>query len=257
MKRQVLSMDVDDSNASESEYRILFGEQVKYILVDARTYDSDVLSFPPDFLDQLPKLPLGEWTRARIFRSSGEISFELSCGSLAGVRSRWHPNVVDVLSLTLHDRISARVHVVTYGSKPAIAKIARFEFEIPLVEKETAIYQAIDGHGIGPAFLGHLIEHGRVMGFLIEKVEGRHGYIGDLEPCQEVTKRLHSLGIVHGDLNRHNFIVSPADVTLIDFENATQNGSEGAMEKEYRQIAEQLMEETGRGGGESEWSDPE
>ena len=250
-------MDVDESNASESEYRILFGDQVKYILVDPGTYDSDTLSFPPDLLDQLPELPQGDWARARIFRRSGTISFELSCGSLAGVRSRWHSNVVDVLSLTLLDRLRPRVRAVTWGSKQAVAKIARFEFEIPLMEKETAIYKAIDGHGIGPAFLGHLIEHGRVMGFLIEKVEGRHGHIGDLEAAQEVTKRLHSLGIVHGDLNRYNFIVSAAGITLIDFEDATQNGSQEAMEMGYKQIAEQLTEQTGRGGVALEWSDDE
>jgi predicted Ser/Thr protein kinase len=240
---------VDESNTSESEYRILLGDQVKYILVDPRTDNSDILSFPPDLLDQLPELPLGDWARARIFKRSGTISFELSYGSLAGVRSRWHSKVVDVLSLTLLDRLRARVHVVAWGSKQAVAKIARFEFEITLMEKETAIYEAIDGHGIGPAFLGHLIEHGRVMGFLIEKVEGRHGHIGDLEASQKVTKRLHSLGIVHGDLNRYNFIVSAAGVTLIDFENATRNGSREAMEMEYKQIAEQLMEEMGRDGG--------
>ena len=250
-------MDVDDSNVSESEYRILLGDQVKYILVDPGTYNSDILSFPPDHLDQLPELPSGEWTRARIFRPSGAISFELSYGSLAAVCSHWHPNLVNTLSLTLHNRLSARVRVVMDGSKPAVAKIARFEFEIPLVEKETAIYQAIKDHGIGPTFLGHLVEHGRVMGFLIEKVEGPYAHIGDLEACQAVTKRLHSLGIVHGDLNRHNFIISPVGATLIDFENATQNGSKEAMEKEYKELAEQLMEETGRGGGETEWNDAE
>jgi len=53
-------MDVDDSNVSESEYRILLGDQVKYILVDPGTYNSDILSFPPDLLGQLPELPSGE-----------------------------------------------------------------------------------------------------------------------------------------------------------------------------------------------------
>jgi predicted Ser/Thr protein kinase len=244
-KLKVLCMDVDESNSVESEYRILFGEQVKYILVDPGTYSSDILSFPPDFFDQLPALPLGEWTRARIFRRSGAISFELSYGRLSGVHTRWHSNVVDVLSLPLEGHLTSRVKVVKYGSKQAVAKIARFEFEIPRMEKETAIYQAIDGCGIGPAFLGHLIEHDRVIGILVEKVEGRRGDICDLAASQEIMKRLHSLGIVHGDLNRHNFIVSDAGITLVDFENAIQNGSQEAMKLEYEEIAKQLEEQTG------------
>ena len=45
------------------------------------------------------------------------------------------------------------------SQSPSFFKIALFEFEVPWMETETAIYQAIDGHGIGPAFLGHLVEH--------------------------------------------------------------------------------------------------
>jgi tRNA A-37 threonylcarbamoyl transferase component Bud32 len=87
------------------------------------------------------------------------------------------------------------------------------------------------------------------MGFLLEKIEGRHGEIGDLEACQSIVKRLHSLGIVHGDLNKYNFIIGPTRTTLIDFEGARKNGSKEAMEKEFAGLTEQLTEETGRGGG--------
>jgi RIO-like serine/threonine protein kinase len=43
----------------------------------------------------------------------------------------------------------------------------------------------------------------------------------------------HSLEIVHGDLNKYNFIVGPTKTTLIDFENATKNGGKEAMQKEF------------------------
>jgi len=87
------------------------------------------------------------------------------------------------------------------------------------------------------------------MGFLIERIEDRHGNIGDLGSCQSIVKRLHSLGIVHGDLNRHNFIIGPSRTTLIDFENARKDGSKEAMQEEFARLAEQLTEETGRGSG--------
>ena len=168
---------------------------------------------------------------------------------LKGVTAIWHHNSVDARSLVIEDRLSARVRVVKYKSKSVIAKIARFEFEVPQAEAETVLYQAIDGYGIGPVFLGHLIEHGRVMGSLLERIEGRPGDTRDLEACQSTVEGLHSLGIVHEDLNKYNFIVGPSGMTLIDFENARQNESKEAMQKEFACLTEQLTEDTGRGGG--------
>lgn len=242
-------MEVDVDNNVASDYRLRIGDQIKYISVDPGTFHEDILTFPPDLIDHLPKLPSGDWTRARIYRKSDHLVVEPSNTPLRGVTTCWHHNMVDVRSLVFEERVSMRVRVVKHNSKSVIAKIARFEFEVPRVETETAIYQAIDGQGIGPAFLGHLVEHGRVMGFLIEKIDGGHGEIGDLAACQSIVKHLHSLGIVHGDLNKYNFIVGPTRTTLIiDFENAIKNGSKEAMQKEFAYLTEQLTEETGRGG---------
>jgi len=242
-------MDVDPSNTVASEYRILIGDQIKYIILDPGTLDGETLSFPPDLFNQLPELSPGDWPQARIFQRLSRLIVEPLNVMLKGVTNLWHQNIVDVRSLIFEERLSMRVDVVKYQSKSVVAKIARFEFEVPRVETETAVYQVIDGHGIGPAFLGHLIEHNRVIGFLIERMEGRRAGMADIKACQAVVERLHSLGIVHGDLNRHNFVVSPSGVTLIDFENATKNGTKEAMQTEFFQLAEQLMEESGRGGG--------
>ncbi|BDD61734.1 hypothetical protein MAP00_006762 [Monascus purpureus] len=76
-----------------------------------------------------------------------------------------------------------------------VAKFARFYWEIQYLENETTAYQWIDGHDIGPRFLGHLVEDGRVIGVLIERVRNaRHAGIEDLEVCQKALSRLHSWG---------------------------------------------------------------
>lgn len=41
---------------------------------------------------------------------------------------------------------------------PVIAKFARFPYETSYYDAETSIYALLEGHGIGPAFLGQLMK---------------------------------------------------------------------------------------------------
>jgi RIO-like serine/threonine protein kinase len=76
---------------------------------------------------------------------------------------------------------------------------------------------------IAPNFLGHLTENGITMGFLLQKVDGEPACVNDLANCEAVLHRLHRLGMIHGDVNRYNFLVdrvSGSSVRLVDFEHA-------------------------------------
>ncbi len=155
LQREVLSMDVDPEDSTESEFRILLGDEIKYIIVEPGTYDPSMMSFPADFLVQLPELPAGSWRKAVISRHKNDaLSVRISTTDLARVREPWHPSTVDVLSLPLtpEKRFGARVRVYRYESRLVVAKIARFEFEMPLIEKETSIYRAIHGQGRRTSF---------------------------------------------------------------------------------------------------------
>ena len=85
--------------------------------------------------------------------------------------------------------------------------------------------------------------------------EGRgekHG-VQDCSACEEVLRRLHESGFVHGDLNRYNFLVNEeireeeVEATLISFENAAVY-DERVASRELEGLEEQLREETRRGG---------
>lgn len=93
-----------------------------------------------------------------------------------------------------------------------IAKIARFEWEIPRTEQETRAYQLLEGSGLAPRFLGHIHENGRIMGLLLEKIEGRLASFQDLSICKTALEKLHELGLVHEDVNRYNFLVTEEGV---------------------------------------------
>ena len=87
------------------------------------------------------------------------------------------------------------------------------------------------------------------MGFLLEKVEGRPASLPDLSICNTALEKLHQLGFTHGDVNRHNFLVTEDGVRLLDFEHLQENASPESMRKELESVRAELVDESGRGGG--------
>ncbi|KAJ9255178.1 hypothetical protein DTO195F2_6394 [Paecilomyces variotii] len=258
MQPVVLSMEVDDDNAFESEYRLRFGNQVKYLIIAPNTFDRDILSFP---IQSLPSLPhTKEWTIAHISRdeTSGDLKTSISNRTLAGVRCQWHHTRIDCLELEKTRQLTAMAfEAISHSTLPitlpspatVIAKIARFEWELPRIEQETRAYQLLEGSGLAPRFLGHVHENGRIMGFLLEKIEGHPASFQDLGICETALRKLHELGLLHGDVNRYNFLITKEGVKLLDFECFRENASPESMFKELENVRAELVEESGRGGG--------
>lgn len=252
---QVLSVDGDyfgNPAASGSCYRVLVDDQyIRYIHVDPDVYDQDVIEFFPVLLERLPPLPSPlNWNVTHITKSpTGIISSRSRWEEPREVTELWHSKLVDILSLNVIKQHTDYVSEVIYGSGVAIAKIARFDWEIKDLQNETLAYFLLQDHEIGPKFLGHLTKgpQGKVIGLLIEKLEGRSAGIGDLVACRKALKTLHALGFIHGDVNRYNFIITEAGARLIDFEDMESNAAVEAMKKEIDSLEGQLTEETGRG----------
>ncbi|OJJ77249.1 hypothetical protein ASPBRDRAFT_36444 [Aspergillus brasiliensis CBS 101740] len=258
----ILSTDV--SSRDDSDYRILLQTQVRYLTIRPGTFDRTTLSMPLSSLPNLPDEPT--WNTAYISRDpvSGELTVDLQNRDLIGITDIWHPSQIDCLDLKRTRQLTATTFEATYrsteplsaatseSSTTVIAKVARFEWEIPRLSRETSIYKILQDTSLAPRFLGHVHEHGRVIGFILEKIEGRAAGVEDLPGCQEVLGRLHGLGILHGDVNRYNFVVRDDGNTvhLIDFENSRQaKGATALMRAEMDSLGEQLVEETGRGAG--------
>lgn len=253
---EVLSQIISED---EGEYRVRAGARVHYLTIDTRVFDRDTLCRPYLLIPKLPSLPDSSWTKMHITRSNegdGALVVHTTQEPLEEVGFIWHERRIDVLSLPFINWLKSGVFETVYEGRPAIAKIACFEWQIPNMTRETWAYHVLDhdsdGTPIAPAFLGHLTENGRVMGFLMEKVQGRAACSADLARCEALVLRLHKLGglgLVHGDVNRYNFIVedgSDGHVWLIDFEHA-QDYDEKAGQAEFQSLASELAEETGRG----------
>lgn len=111
-----------------------------------------------------------------------------------------------------------------------------------LFQKETDTYKISAGYEIGPKCLGHLLEHGRPMGFILEYIpDARFAELDDLELCQTELARLHRIGYKHGDIaSRDLLITNDNRAILIDFATLNKRENEDELRAGYASLAKVL-----------------
>ncbi|KAF9771235.1 hypothetical protein IL306_011153 [Fusarium sp. DS 682] len=254
---EVLNQEIDDD---EALYRIRAGDRVHYVTIPGhdshdRLFNQDTLCRPYLLLPEFPPFPDTDWTKMRLYRGTdGSVQPDISFEPLDEIECTWHPRSIDILSLKRIKYHKQRIREVEFEGRTAISKIAVLQWLMPQVEHETRIYEALarlqsaDEVKMTPEVLGHLVEGGRNIGFLLEKIEGDYATLADLPKCEAALRKLHKLGYVHGDANRYNFIVerSTGNVKMIDFEHAEQYDEKKAKD-EIEELTSELTDESGRG----------
>jgi hypothetical protein len=261
---KLLSSCIDPLDEVENEFRILVdGKFVKYLTIDPKLYSDDDMYFGPTLNSIIPLLPPGDWNTGRISRNcaDGHPHFsEVKKVELPRVTHLWHPVHIDYLDLHMGQSLRPNVFEATAPQfdLPFVVKFAAFPYETQYLDSETSAYQWLQNHQIGPQFLGHLTEGGRVIGFAIERISNcRHAMPGDLALCQQALSKLHRLNIKHGDINKHNFLIHDDRATLIDFENALQCNDADVLEEEFQRLEKELSDKSGKGGKYVEGTSPE
>ncbi|KAK7885067.1 hypothetical protein LTR67_010770 [Exophiala xenobiotica] len=278
---QILNLEVDSEDISY--YRILLdGKSFKYITIDAGVYDPEVMKWSTMLVPRLPPLPEGDWNEGHITNhpEQGTPYFSRYAKvKLPTIVSTWSPVQIDWLDLEHSQRIQSNIQVMRLKKEIAgmragqevLVKFARFPWEIQYFEHETRIYERLDKQkGIAPQFLGHLTEGGRAMGLVIEYIkDARHADPEDFGECHKALKNFHLLGLLHGDVNRHNFLVREADeadeadgggrktATIIDLECAEECTDAEAFEHEMNLLLDELYSTDGKGGCRTERDDEE
>ncbi|EPE09143.1 alpha-galactosidase a [Ophiostoma piceae UAMH 11346] len=268
---QILDQDIDDGAGT---FRVRVGKGVRYLNIEKGVFPDNIMSHPAALVSALIRepqcLPDNDWTDVDISRNGrGEISTTTSAYSYDEDDIKLeleHEHAVEVLMLSSKNKIRSGVDEVEWhgpdgngAAVAAIAKIACFHDQLPRIETETWAYKELEDAykqgsrptAVFPRFLAQIVEHGRPMGVLLEKLEGDHAGIDDLAECAAVVRQLHAVGIVHGDLNRYNFVVDRRNgkkvVRVIDFEKAEPFIKEKA-EAELQSLAAKLEDESGIGG---------
>lgn len=250
---QLLQASVDPDETSE--LRILIdGKHVKYLTISPGVYDADDMCFEPSLVAMLPSIPAWDWNEGHISRSllDNQVGFaRVAKVQLPAITHIWHSRFIDHLEIQWGRKLRSNVYEATFCGLgvPIVVKFARFPFEIPQLNAETGAYRWIEGEYIGPAFLAHVIEDGRVIGFAMERVSGaQHAGPENIDLCRRALVRLHRLGIRHGDVNVHNFLVRDGKVTLLDFDVAQLCGDTRLFEEELRSLEKAIFDTSGRGG---------
>jgi predicted Ser/Thr protein kinase len=251
---ELLQAEVDESD--QSFFRLLVdGRIVKYVTVECGLYTEEDMCFGLSLISLLPEFPPGDWNDGLVARDTdtGRPHFKhVAQTQFPGVRHQWHRTKVDYLDIVVGKKLRTGIYEATYLKSDTvfIVKFARFDWEIQYLENETVAYEWIDGHGIGPRFLGHLTEDDRVIGFLMERItNAQHAGPNDLAACQQTLSQLHRLGVHHGDTNRFNFLIHGSTAVLIDFNSARKCNDEGVLREEFENLSACLQDTSERGGG--------
>ncbi|KAK9384923.1 hypothetical protein V1515DRAFT_588762 [Lipomyces mesembrius] len=133
------------------------------------------MCFGPTLISMLPSLPPGDWNEGRISLNtvSGRHHFaRVTKAQLPDITHLWHSLQIDYCELQIRRKLRSNVYEAKSPQfdSTVIAKFARFRWETPYLDAETAAYQWIENVQTGPKFLGHLSEGDRVIGFILQRI---------------------------------------------------------------------------------------
>ncbi|KAL4816903.1 hypothetical protein BDW67DRAFT_161097 [Aspergillus spinulosporus] len=252
---EVLSLDLEEEDYL---YRIRRNKRIVYVSIlsgdilphDCRTDSSRILS-------QLRNIPMweGEWKTITIQRNSHGLESTPDKFLPHGLDLRQldsnSGSIYNLLDLATVSRISDRISRVRCDGKTWILKVARFRHELPALQREVSVYSTLASSGfqLAPRFIGFIYEEtkDRTVGFLMEEILGSHPDIQNLDECRETARRLHASGIIHGDLNRYNFLMTDSGAKVFDFEVSVAEGDAdpAAAEEEMKTLESKLKDESG------------
>lgn len=166
------------------------------------------------------------WTTLTICKDDdGHIQYLPNASPPPGLRPAECPgdhSLYQITQLRTLQLFKQRVSQVQFGATTCVLKIATFAHELPSLKQEVKVFHFLASRGstLVPKFLGYACEQDRIVGFLSEMVVGRFPSTDDADVCLKGLHQLHSEGVIHGDINKYNIIITADGLKFIDLENA-------------------------------------
>lgn len=204
---------------------------IKYLTFPS-TGPASALYFDESLLAQ-PLPEQGDWNLAHIAQdpNNGLIHvLRTERVPLGTVGNEWHPRIVDYATLGdpeqdehgnqpfRQDR--SQIDGRAFGVAKALVIMSWLPAPSDQLSVEMEVYCWINDYGIGPQFLAHLTENNeRVIGYLVEDIDGRAATSDDLPACRAVLSKLHMTGYLLGSgFTRSSFqILNSGRALITDF----------------------------------------
>ena len=200
------------------------------------------------------------WTTLDIYTSDGKVHYHPNAWkpSSLHISDTDDTRRVNVLDLRILHQYRSRVFLSQLESTRCILKIYPFKHQMPYLTRELRAYDRLSqkGYRLSPRLLCYVFERERsqIIGFVCEELDGEFPRLVHLEACERALTRLHAYGIVHGDLNIYNIIVTPGGPKFIDFEEARLDTYDKSREnfvfeqqREYKDL-QRILGNTNRDG---------
>jgi hypothetical protein len=215
------------------------------ILPDCQTYGPDVIKS----LKTTVKVWNKRWTTLRVFEKDGNIQYK---------QDDWEPHFVptaaisndlprlNILDLCVNRRLKNRVYQIYHEKRPYILKICPFKFHLEHMIRELRAYNVLRERGCTlvatmSAFVYERSED-QVVGFICEELKGDFAKPDDYEECKRSLQQLHSYGLLHGDLNKFNIIITADGPRFFDLEKSTLDIDGDISEHEFSCLKEEELE---------------
>ncbi|KAI5924345.1 hypothetical protein F4810DRAFT_709680 [Camillea tinctor] len=161
----------------------------------------------------------------------------------------WHPMAFEYTEIAKIEQIRVdrgrkedRMWIVQHPSadKRCLMKIAEIPELMGHTKRETEIYKDLEGADIAPQFMGHVMEQGRIVGFLVEWIEDAEEPVleFDTDLLADALSKLHARGILHKDIHAGNFLIKDNRAYIIDFEYSDWSNKDEDFDEEIDQIYE-------------------
>ncbi len=206
-----------------------------------------------------------QWTTLTVFREDGKVRY---------MQDRWKPHFLlldaaassdlprlNFLDLEIRHGFKNRVFLVQDGTQRQILKICPFEFELQYFRREVKAYNTLSERGCSliPRLSAYVFERSKeqIIGFICEEFRGRFAEPSDYSECKRSLRRLHSYGVVHGDLNKFNIIITAYGPRFIDLEKSVLDTDERISKDEFSRLQQEEFDKLEKALSDEEgWGKP-
>ncbi|OJJ66920.1 hypothetical protein ASPBRDRAFT_48449 [Aspergillus brasiliensis CBS 101740] len=267
VKDTLLSLDL---SFEDCLYRFRRDSQTNTRVVYVTLKDLDIVpeesrTYGPDVIRELSKLREWydeTWETLTVYKdeNGGGIRSERDLFPPHALQKQQIPGdyeLVNIFDLQFLVLLNNRVFQVQRGERRCFLKIARFGYELGWLAQEIKTYHVLAqlDSALAPRILGYVFEETphRVIGFILEEVNGYRPSASDFGICRIALQQLHDLDIVHGDIKKYNMVITDEGAKFIDLEDSCVGPAENKEDWDKRKntemqgLMEALLDKSGKG----------